>query len=95
MHLYVNISSSAACRTPATTYKLLHARGKDRYKANELLASKIQTLQQQLDYEAIIQIAEIDDKDLLYLNFDNQALGETHSFLILFPLCRPILSEHC
>ena len=26
--------------------------------------------------DGIIQIAEIDDQDLLYLNFDNQALGE-------------------
>ena len=39
------------------------------------MASKIVTLEQHLDYEAIIQIAEIDDQDLLYLNFDNQALG--------------------
>ena len=40
------------------------------------MSSKIQSLEQHLDYEAIIQIAEIDDQDLLYLNFDNQALGE-------------------
>ena len=48
------------------------------------MASKITTLEQHLDYEAIIQIAEIDDQDLLYLNFDNQALGEaSSSFLCL------------
>ena len=40
------------------------------------MSSKIQSLEQHLDYEAIIQIAEIDDQDLLYLNFDNQALGQ-------------------
>lgn len=63
------------CRKVATTYKLLRTRGKDKYKANKLMASKITTLEQHLDYEAIIQIAEIDDQDLLYLNFENQALG--------------------
>lgn len=40
------------------------------------MSSKIVTLEQHLDYEAIIQIAEIEDQDLLYLNFDNQALGK-------------------
>ena len=59
------------------TYQLLHNRGQDAYKANKLMADKITTLEQHLDYEAIIQIAEIDDQDLLYLNFDNQALGES------------------
>ncbi|DBA94054.1 TPA: hypothetical protein ACH3X1_001703 [Trebouxia sp. C0004] len=58
------------------TYNLLKNRGKDAYKANKLMSSKIQSLEQHLDYEAIIQIAEIDDQDLLYLNFDNQALGD-------------------
>lgn len=64
------------CRKVATTYNLLRTRGKDKYKANQLMATKITTLEQHLDYEAIIQIAEIDDQDLLYLNFDNQALGK-------------------
>ena len=50
------------------------------------MANKIQTLEQHLDYEAIIQIAEIDDQDLLYLNFDNQALGESPSVTLLMPL---------
>ena len=59
-----------------TTYQLLRKRGSDAYKANKLMSGKIRTLEQHLDYEAIIQIAEIDDQDLLYLNFDNQALGE-------------------
>lgn len=43
------------------------------------MADKITSLEQHLDYEAIIQIAEIDDQDLLYLNFDNQALGESRN----------------
>ena len=59
------------------TYQLLNNRGQDAYKANKLMADKLTTLEQHLDYEAIIQIAEIDDQDLLYLNFDNQALGES------------------
>ncbi|KAA6427714.1 MAG: sn1-specific diacylglycerol lipase alpha, partial [Trebouxia sp. A1-2] len=63
------------------TYNLLKNRGKQAYKANKLMSSKIQSLEQHLDYEAIIQIAEIDDQDLLYLNFDNQALGEHGSAL--------------
>lgn len=63
-------------RKLATTYNLLRNRGKNKYRDNKLMASKITTLEQHLDYEAIIQIAEIDDQDLLYLNFDNQALGE-------------------
>ena len=62
-------------RKAKNTYNLLKKRGRDAYKANKLMASKIVTLEQHLDYEAIIQIAEIDDQDLLYLNFDNQALG--------------------
>ena len=71
------------CRKVATTYNLLRNRGKDKYRANQLMASKITTLEQHLDYEAIVQIAEIDDQDLLYLNFDNQALGEA-SLLFLY-----------
>ena len=72
------------CRKVATTYNLLRNRGKDKYKANKLMASNIKTLEQHLDYEAIVQIAEIDDQDLLYLNFDNQVLGETHHTLLVF-----------
>ena len=64
------------CRKSKNTYNLLKNRGRNAYKANKLMASKIMTLEQHLDYEAIIQIAEIEDQDLLYLNFDNQALGE-------------------
>ena len=47
------------------------------------MANKIQTLEQHLDYEAIIQIAEIDDQDLLYLNFDKQALGNSSLVALL------------
>ncbi|KAL0048262.1 hypothetical protein WJX82_011336 [Trebouxia sp. C0006] len=65
------------------TYNLLKNRGKSAYKANKLMSSKIQSLEQHLDYEAIIQIAEIDDQDLLYLNFDNQALGDLPYMLAL------------
>ncbi|KAL0022813.1 hypothetical protein WJX79_000883 [Trebouxia sp. C0005] len=65
------------------TYNLLKNRGKQAYKANKLMSSKIQSLEQHLDYEAIIQIAEIDDQDLLYLNFDNQALGDLPYMLAL------------
>ena len=65
------------------TYDLLKNRGKDAYKANKLMSSKIRSLEQHLDYEAIIQIAEIDDQDLLYLNFDNQALGE-HCLALMY-----------
>ena len=54
-------------------------RGKDAYKANGLLADQLVTVDQRLDYEAIIQIAEIDDQDVLYLNFDNVALGGGHT----------------
>ena len=70
------LASCVPCRKATTTYNLLRNRGKDKYRANKLMASKILTLEQHLDYEAIIQIAEIEDQDLLYLNFDNQALGE-------------------
>lgn len=45
------------------------------YRANRLMASRITTLEQHLDYEALIQTAEIDDQDLLYVNFENQTLG--------------------
>ena len=72
------------CRKVSTTYNLLRTRGKDQYKANKLMSSKITTLEQHLDYEAIIQIAEIDDQDLLYLNFENQALGEAQHVIYVY-----------
>jgi len=77
------LTAQQPCRKVKNTYNLLKNRGKNAYKANKLMSSKIQSLEQHLDYEAIIQIAEIDDQDLLYLNFDNQALGE-HSFILSF-----------
>ncbi len=61
------------CRKVQNTYNLLRNRGRNAYKANKLMSSKIVSLEQHLDYEAIIQIAEIDDQEL---NFDNQALGK-------------------
>ena len=70
------LTAQQPCRKVKNTYNLLKNRGKNAYKANKLMSSKIQSLEQHLDYEAIIQIAEIDDQDLLYLNFDNQALGQ-------------------
>jgi len=70
------LTAQEPCRKVKNTYNLLKNRGKSAYKANKLMSSKIQSLEQHLDYEAIIQIAEIDDQDLLYLNFDNQALGQ-------------------
>ena len=64
-----------ACSKKANARKLQSLRGKDAYKANDLLADQLVTVDQRLDYEAIIHIAEIDDQDVLYLNFDNVALG--------------------
>ncbi len=71
------------CRKVAATHSLLHNRGKDRYRANKLMASKITSLEQHLDYEAIIQTAEIADEDLLYINFENQTLGGAQHILLL------------
>ena len=68
-----------ACSKGANARKLQSVRGKDAYKANDLLADQLVTVDPRLDYEAIIQIAEIDDQDVLYLNFDNVALGGCHT----------------
>ena len=67
------------CRKSKTTYNLLRNRGRNAYKANKLMASKIMTLEQHKDYEAIIQNAQIEDQDLLDLNIDNPALGKSAS----------------
>ena len=45
------------------------------YKKNKLVRSKVKTHKQRLHYEAIIQVAQIQDEDLLYLNFTNAAMG--------------------
>jgi len=45
------------------------------YKKNKLVRSKVKTHKQRLHYEAIIQVAQIQDEDLLYLNFTNAAAG--------------------
>ncbi len=48
------------------------------YKKNKLVRSKVKTHKQRLHYEAIIQVAQIQDEDLLYLNFTNAAAGMSH-----------------
>ena len=78
-HLLCQPLSHCACSKGANARKLQSVRGKDAYKANDLLADQLVTVNQRLDYEAIIQIAEIDDQDVLYLNFDNVALGGYHT----------------
>ena len=74
-HICAAATFNRACSKKANARKLQSVRGKDAYKANDLLADQLVTVDQRLDYEAIIQIAEIDDQDVLYLNFDNFALG--------------------
>lgn len=74
---------NCACSKGASARKLQSVRGKDAYKANDLLADQLVTVDQRLDYEAIVQIAEIDDQDVLYLNFDNVALGGCHTHPLL------------
>lgn len=51
------------------------------YKRNKLVRSKIKSHKQRLHYEAIIQVAEIKDEDLLYLNFNNSVIGMSHACL--------------
>ena len=53
-------------------YKLLKARGWNAYKRNELNAEKITTMNLRLNYEAVVQYAEIEDNDLLYFSYANQ-----------------------
>lgn len=45
------------------------------YKRNKLVRSKVKTHAQRMHYEAVIQVAQIQDEDLLYLNFSNAAMG--------------------
>lgn len=52
------------------------------YKRNQLVRSKVKTHKQRMQYEAIVQVAQIQDEDLLYLNFSNAAIG-----LLLYPYC--------
>ena len=49
------------------------------YKRNKLVRSKVKTHKQRMQYEAIIQVAQIQDGDLLYLNFNNAAIGPPYS----------------
>ena len=45
------------------------------YKKNQLVRSKVKIHKQRMQYEAIVQVAQIQDEDLLYLNFSNAAIG--------------------
>ena len=54
-------------------YRLLTTRGYNKYKQNELNAEKITNMTQHLNYEAVVQYAEIEDNDLLYFSYTNQA----------------------
>lgn len=56
------------------------------YKKNKLVRSKVKTHKQRLHYEAVIQVAQIQDEDLLYLNFTNSAMGR--SYLAEYVCCR-------
>ena len=53
--------------------QLLTRRGPHAYKRNELNASKIRSLGERLDYEAVIQYTGLKDNDLLYFSYANQA----------------------
>ena len=53
-------------------YKLLTARGWNAYKKNELNAEKITNMSLRLNYEAVVQYADIEDNDLLYFSYANQ-----------------------
>ncbi|KAL3150176.1 hypothetical protein ABBQ32_000037 [Trebouxia sp. C0010 RCD-2024] len=53
------------------------------YKRNKLVRSKVKTHEQRMQYEAIIQVAQIQDEDLLYLNFNNSAIGDVPYIICL------------
>lgn len=57
------------------SWKLAMGKRFHSYKKNKLVRSKVKTHKQRLHYEAIIQVAQIQDEDLLYLNFTNSAMG--------------------
>ena len=54
------------------------------YKNNKLVRSKVNTHKQRLHYEAVIQVAQIQDADLLYLNFSNVAMGKSPPLHLIF-----------
>jgi hypothetical protein len=66
-------------------YRLLTARGWNAYKRNELNAEKITNMTQRLNYEAVIQYAEIEDNDLLYFSYTNQASMKIGFFTDHYP----------
>ena len=57
-------------------YDLLTARGWNAYKRNELNAEKITNMSLRLNYEAVVQYADIEDNDLLYFSYANQVRAE-------------------
>lgn len=63
------------CRQKVASIKLAAGSRFHSYKKNKLVRSKIKTHKQRLHYEAVIQVAEIKDEDLLYLNFNNSVMG--------------------
>lgn len=63
------------------------------YKRNQLVRSKVKTHKQRMQYEAIVQVAQIQDEDLLYLNFSNAAIGPLCSTCAALPLQPPCLLE--
>lgn len=56
------------------------------YKRNQLVRSKVKTHKQRMQYEAIVQVAQIQDEDLLYLNFSNAAIGLLFSIFSTTPM---------
>lgn len=81
-------------RRKAAPWRLSTGQRFHAYKRNKLVRSKVRTHKQRLHYEAIIQVAEIRDQDLLYLSFNNAAMGATAycagscaPCLYLFALC--------
>lgn len=65
-----------ACRQKLASVKLAMGTRFHSYKRNKLVRAKIKSHKQRMHYEAVIQVAEIKDADLLYLNFNNEAMGK-------------------
>ncbi|KAL0018987.1 hypothetical protein WJX79_010040 [Trebouxia sp. C0005] len=65
------------------SWKLAMGKRFHSYKKNKLVRSKVKTHKQRLHYEAIIQVAQIQDEDLLYLNFTNAAMGDVPYIICL------------
>lgn len=71
------------------------------YKKNKLVSSKVKTHAQRMHYEAIIQVAQIQDEDLLYLNFSNAAMGTglrpppSHPSTLTSTHLLPLFPQYC